>query len=231
MKTCLIIPTLNEKNNVTKIVKKIHKTKTKLDIIFIDDNSTDGTQAEIQSLKKRFRHINFIFRRNKSGIGSAHKDGIKIAYKKKYELIITMDCDGTHDPKYLKSLIQKSKSYDYVITSRFKKKGLIKDWPLSRKLITYLRHILVKIFLGINYDASGAYRCFFTKKIKLKDLMEAQNNDYAFFWEVTYLMKKKGYRIFEVPVKLVFRKLGKSKMKFRHIIFSLYYLFKLSLLR
>ena len=167
MKTCLIIPTLNEKNNVTKILEKIHKTKTKLDIIFIDDNSTDGTQAEIQSLKKKFRHVDYIFRHNKSGIGSAHKDGIKIAYKKKYELIITMDCDGTHDPKYLKILIQKSKSYDYVITSRFKKKGLIKDWPLSRKLITYLRHIFVKIFLGMNYDASGAYRCFFTKKIKL----------------------------------------------------------------
>ena len=61
--------------------------------------------------------------------------------------------------------------------------------------------------------------------------MEEKNKDYAFFWEVTYLMKKKGYRIYEVPVKLVFRKLGKSKMKFRHIIFSLYYLFKLSLLR
>ena len=142
-----------------------------------------------------------------------------------------MDCDGTHNPKYLKSLIQKSKNYDYVITSRFKKRGLIKDWPISRKLITYLRHIFVKIFLGINYDASGAYRCFLTKKIKLKHILSAKNNDYAFFWEVTYLLKKEGYKIYEIPVKLVFRKLGKSKMRFRHIVSSLYYLFKLSLLR
>ena len=231
MKICLIIPTLNEKNNVTKIIEKIHKTKIKLDVLFIDDNSDDGTKFEILHLKKKFRNIKYIFRQNKSGIGSAHKDGIKYAYNKKYNMIITMDCDGTHDPKYLKSLIQKSKNFDYVITSRFKKKGLIKDWPLTRKLITYLRHIFVKIFLGINYDASGAYRCFLTNKIKLKHIMNAKNNDYAFFWEVTYILKKEGYMIYEIPVKLVFRKLGKSKMKFRHIIYSLYYLFKLSFLR
>ncbi len=231
MKICLIIPTLNEKNNVTKIINKIQRTKIKLDILFIDDDSNDGTQLEILKLKKKFKNIKYLFRKNKSGIGSAHKDGIKYAYNKKYNLIITMDCDGTHDPKYLKNLIQKSKNFDYVITSRFKKKGLIKDWPFSRKLITYLRHIFVKIFLGINYDASGAYRCFLTNKIKLSHFIKAKNNDYAFFWEVTYILKKEGYKIYEIPVKLVFRKLGKSKMKIRHIIYSLYYLLKLSLLR
>ena len=94
-----------------------------------------------------------------------------------------------------------------------------------------MRHIFVKFFLGINYDASGAYRCFLTNRIKLNHLMKAKNNDYAFFWEVTYILKKEGYKIFEIPVKLVFRKLGKSKMKFKHIVYSLYYLFKLSFLR
>ena len=79
----------------------------------------------------------------------------------------------------------------------------------------------------MNYDASGAFRCFYTKKIKLEDILEAKNNEYAFFWEITYLLKKKGYTIYEIPVNLVFRKLGKSKMKIKHIIYSLYYLFKI----
>lgn len=231
MKICLIIPTLNESNNVTKIIKKIQKTKIKLDILFIDDNSNDGTQFEIVKFSKKFRNIKYIFRQNKFGIGSAHKDGIFFAYKNKYDIIITMDCDGTHDPKYLKNLINISRNFDYVITSRFKKKGLIKDWPLNRKIITYLRHYFVKFFLGINYDASGAYRCFLTKKIKLRHIMNAKNNDYAFFWEVTYILKKNGYKIYEIPVKLVFRKLGKSKMKIKHIFHSIYYLFKLSLIK
>lgn len=227
MKTCVIVPTLNEKNNVYKLIEKIRKTKIKLDVLFIDDNSNDGTQNEIKSLKRKFNFIYYIFRKNKSGIGSAHKDGIKYCYSKKYDLIITMDSDGTHDPKYFNQLIKYSKKFDYVLTSRFKKNDLIKDWPLIRKFITYTRHILVKLFLGMNYDASGAFRCFYTKKIKLKDILEAENNEYAFFWEITYLLKKKGYSIYEIPVYLVFRKLGKSKMKIKHIIYSLYYLFKI----
>jgi len=227
MKTCVIVPTLNEKNNVYKLIEKIRKTKIKLDVLFVDDNSNDGTQNEIKSLKRKFKFINYIFRKNKSGIGSAHKDGIKYCYVKKYDLIITMDSDGTHDPKYFNQLIKYSKKFDYILTSRFKKNDLIKDWPLVRKFITYTRHILVKLFLGMNYDASGAFRCFYTKKIKLRDILEAKNNEYAFFWEITYLLKKKGYTIYEIPVHLVFRKLGKSKMKIKHIIYSLYYLLKI----
>lgn len=227
MKSCVIIPTLNEENNVLKLYNKILKTKTNLDILFIDDNSSDNTRLVIQKLSKKNKKVKFIFRDNKKGIGSAHKDAIKYAYKKKYNLIITMDADGTHDPKYFKQMIKKAYTNDYVITSRFKKKDLIKDWPLERKIITYLRHFLVKSFLGLSHDASGAYRCFFTKKIPLNLFFKSKNNDYAFFWEVTYLIKLQGFTIYEVPARLVYRKLGKSKMKFKHIIYSLFYLIKI----
>ena len=227
MRSCVIIPTLNEENNILKLYNKILKTKTNLDILFIDDNSSDNTRLVIQKLSKKNKKIKFIFRNNKKGIGSAHKDAIKYAYKKKYNLIITMDADGTHDPKYFKQMIKKAYTNDYVITSRFKKKDLIKDWPIERKIITYLRHFFVKSFLGLTHDASGAYRCFLTKKIPLNLFFKSKNNDYAFFWEVTYLIKLKGFSIYEVPAKLVYRKLGKSKMKFKHIIYSLFYLIKI----
>lgn len=227
MKSCVIIPTLNEENNILKLYNKILKTKTNLDILFIDDNSSDNTRLIIKKLSKKNKKIKFIFRNNKKGIGSAHKDSIKYAYKKKYDLIITMDADGTHDPKYFKQMIKKAYENDYVITSRFKKKDLIKDWPIERKIITYLRHFFVKSFLGLSHDASGAYRCFFTKKIPLNIFFKSKNNDYAFFWEVTYLIKLKGFSIYEVPARLVYRKLGKSKMKFKHIIYSLFYLIKI----
>jgi dolichol-phosphate mannosyltransferase len=231
MRICVIVPTLNEKENVTKLVYKIKQTKIKLDILFIDDDSTDGTQSEIKLIKKRFLNIKYIFRKKKLGIGSAHKDGIRYCYKNNYDLIITMDCDGTHDPKYFRELIKKSKDYDYVITSRFKKNGLIEDWPITRKIITYTRHLMVMVFLGIRLDASGAFRCFYKKKIKLKDLLSAHNNDYAYFWEISYNLLRKSYSIYEVPVKLEFRKLGKSKMKLKHIVYSLLYLIRIFLLR
>ena len=227
MKICVIVPTLNEEKNIYKLLKRINKTKVKLDILFIDDNSLDKTQSFIKELKKKNKNIKYIFRKNRTGIGSAHKEGIKFCYRKKYNLIITMDGDGTHDPKYFKQMISNSKKFDYVITSRFKKPNLLKDWPLSRKILTYSRHFIVKFFLGIDFDASGAYRCFGVKKIRLQDILSSKNNDYAFFWELTYNLHKKGYSIFEIPVELVFRKLGKSKMRLRHIINSLFYLFKI----
>jgi len=227
MKIIVIIPTLNEEKNIEKILLKIKKTKIKTDVLFVDDNSKDKSQEIIIKLSKKFENINYLFRKNKVGIGSAHKDAIKKIYQQKYDLLITMDADGTHDPKYFKKMILYAKTNDYVITSRFIKSDLIKDWPLFRKIITYARHLLVKIFLGMSLDASGAYRCFYLKKINLKDILSAKNNDYAFFWEVTYIILKRGYSIKEVPVKLIYRKLGKSKMKISHIIFSLLYLFKI----
>jgi len=229
MKICVAIPTLNEEKNITNIFSKIKKNKIKLDILFIDDNSKDKSQELIKELSKKFKNVNYIFRKKKVGIGSAHKEAIKYIYKNRYDLLITMDADGTHDPKYFKKMIANAKKYDYVITSRFVQSGLIKDWPLFRKLITYIRHMLVKFFLGMSLDASGAYRCFYLKKISLKDILEAKNNDYAFFWEVTYIIKKRGYSIYEIPVKLIYRKLGKSKMKLKHIIYSLFYLLKIFL--
>jgi dolichol-phosphate mannosyltransferase len=229
MKICVIIPTLNEENNILNIFNKLKKTKIRFDLLFVDDNSRDKSRKIIKDLKNKFSYIKYIFRNNKSGIGSAHKEGISFCYKKKYDLIITMDADGSHDPKYIKPMIKALSHSDYVITTRFKKPNSLIGWPLSRKLITYSRHLFVKIFLGMNYDASGAFRCFKRNKIKLNDILSAKNNDYAFFWEVTYNLNKMGYKIYEVPVELIWRKLGKSKMKIRHIFYSFFYLFKIFL--
>jgi dolichol-phosphate mannosyltransferase len=227
MQNCIIIPTLNEKGNISKIYYKIKKYSLKTDILFIDDNSADGSRQEIKHLSRRYKNIKYLFRNSKKGIGSAHKEGIKYCYKKKYKTIITMDCDGTHDPKYIKQLIFYSKNYDYISTNRFLNKNLLSDWPFQRLMITKIRHFLISLLLKISFDASGAYRCFETKKIKLSDILSAKNNDYAFFWQITYMLFKKNYSIYEIPVKLPYRKLGKSKMKFHHMYSSLFYLIKL----
>lgn len=229
MRTCIIIPTLNEKGNISKLFYKISKFNIKTDILFIDDNSSDGSRNEIFILSKKYKNIKYLFRNSRMGIGSAHKEGIKYCYKKKYDTIITMDCDGTHDPRYIKSLLHYSKYYDYVSTNRFLKNRLLSDWPFKRILITKIRHYLVSFMLNIKFDASGAYRCFKIKKIKIEDILLAKNDNYAFFWEITYILNIKGYSIYEIPVKLPYRKLGKSKMKLFHIIDSLIHLIKIKI--
>ena len=225
----LIIPTLNEKKNITTLFKKIRKIDQKIDILFVDDNSTDGTREEILHLKKRNKSIYYIFRPRKLGIGSAHKDGLKFAYKKKYKIILTMDADGTHNPKYIKNLIKYSTKYDLISTNRFEKKDSLIEWPVHRRFLTKIRFYLINILLNINYDSSGAYRCYNAKNIKLNDVLGAKNDGYSFFWESLYLLNKKRYSIKEIPIYLPYRKVGSSKMTMRDIIGSLFYLFKYSI--
>ena len=110
----LIIPTLNEKKNITTLFKKIRKIDHKIDILFIDDNSTDGTRQKIFNLSKKNKQIKYIFRKKKLGVGSAHKVGLQIAYKKKYTIAITMDADGTHNPKYIPILLRHNKNNPIV---------------------------------------------------------------------------------------------------------------------
>lgn len=225
----LIIPTLNERENITLLFKKIRKIDTKINILFVDDNSTDGTREEILHLKKRNKSIFYIFRPKKMGIGSAHKDGLKFAYKKKYKIILTMDADGTHNPKYIKKLLKYSLNYDLISTNRFEQKNSLIEWPIQRRLLTRVRYYLINILLNIRYDSSGAYRCYNAKNIKLNDILIAKNDGYSFFWESLYLLNKKKYSIKEIPIYLPYRKVGSSKMTIRDIIGSLLYLFKYSL--
>ena len=231
----IIVPTLNEKENIKILFNKLTETNIAFDLLFIDDNSNDGSQEEIKKLIKENQNINCIFRPKKMGIGSAHKDGLIWSYKKKYKTIITMDADGTHDPKYLQYLIDELKNFDIVVTTRFLGKNSISDkikstktnlegWPLFRIFLTTLRHFTISWLLSTPYDASGAYRCINCQKVKLSDLILAKNNSYSYFWESIFILHRKKYLIGQIPIYLPFRIYGSSKMRIRDIYFSIYYL-------
>ena len=189
-KNLIIIPTYNEALNIKSLIIKILKLKKNFDLLIIDDNSPDGTQSVIKKLK--LKNVFLIIRKNKNGIGSAHKVGLKWGYKRNYKKIITMDADGTHNPKYIKALLNVSIDTDLVVTNRFLKKESISTWPILRIIITHIRHYLIKLLLGMPYDASGAYRCYNTNKIKISDILKAKDNSYSFFWESLFLLHKKN---------------------------------------
>ena len=135
MKILIIIPVLNEEKNIRLIWSKIVKLKNlKKDILFIDDNSTDNTRIKIINLKKKNKNIFLLKRDSKKGIGSAHKIGIIWGYKKRYPIIVTMDCDGTHDPVHIKKMLKliKTQKYEMISTNRFLKKNSLSDWSFWR---------------------------------------------------------------------------------------------------
>ncbi len=226
-KILIIVPVYNEEGNIKPLIKNIFKyLKKDKSILFIDDNSKDKTRLEIEECQKKYKKIFLKVRKFKLGIGSAHKFALKWAYNKKYKIIVTMDCDGTHHPKYIIKMINalKNKDSDIISTNRFIEKNSLNGWSLWRKFLTTLRFKVINKLLNIQFDSSGAFRCYDTKKVKLKDLLEAKNNSYSFFWESTFLLNKKNYKIFEIPIKLPARLTGSSKMEFKDIIFALTYL-------
>ena len=181
--------------------------------------------------KKKFKRIFLIKRPKKLGIGSAHKDGLKWGYKKKYSIIITMDCDGTHNPIYINRMVKllSFRKIDLVSTNRFLQKNSLDDWSLWRKKLTTLRHYMIKLLLNIEFDSSGAFRCYNIKKIKLQDILKAKNESYSFFWESIFILSKKKYSIGEIPIELPYRSSGSSKMKIKDIINALIYIFIISI--
>ena len=220
----IVIPTLNEKENIKILFNKLTAINIVFDLLFIDDNSSDGSQEIIKELKKKNQNINYIFRPKKMGIGSAHKEALVWCYKKNYKTIITMDADGTHDPKYLKFLIKELKNFNIVVTSRFLGKNLLEGWPLFRVFLTRLRYVTISLLLSIPYDSSGAFRCINCQKVALSDLILAKDDGYAYFWESIFILHKKKYRITQIPVQLPYRTIGYSKMTIKDIFFSIYYL-------
>ena len=225
----VVAPTLNEKENIEILFNKLNATNIKFDLLFIDDNSSDGSREVIKTLLKENQNINYIFRPKRMGIGSAHKDGLIWCYKKNYKIIITMDTDGTHDPKYIKFLIEKLKNFDMVVTSRFLEKNSLEGWTLFRVFLTTLRHLTISLLLSMPYDSSGAFRCINSEKVALSDLILAKNNGYSYFWESMFILHKKKYRIAQIPIKLPFRKIGSSKMNLKDIFFAIYYLIEVFL--
>ena len=134
-----------------------------------------------------------------------------------------MDCDGTHDPKYINKIVKLLNNNNLVITDRFKIKKSLSDWNIYRKFITTFRHIFVTFIFNINLDSSGAFRCYDTRKIKLKDIMLAKSNSYSFFTESTVILFTKKYKINQIPVLLPKRHSESSKMKFMDVVIGFLY--------
>lgn len=232
MRLLITIPTLNEKNNINYIVKKIFFYVKKADILFIDDNSSDGSKEIIINLKKKNKKIHSILRKKRYGIGAAYKVAFFWAKKKNYNLCVTMDCDRTHNPFYLKKMLTMiKKDYSIINTNRFKYPNAIKDWPLIRRILTNFRFLLVKLFTKSNLDSSGGFRLYNLDKINFKHFFFSKNNSYFFLIESLYYFEKLNYRIFEIPIILKKRAYEESKMNILHIFTSLFFLVKLGFKR
>lgn len=223
----LFIPTYNESKNIVKLYQQIKELHLGIDILFLDDNSPDGTGRVIDNLAMYDRTIHVIHRASKMGIGSAHLEGIDFAYKNNYRTLITMDSDFSHDPQDIAKFQAVSNEYEIVIGTRFVKKGSLDGWKLSRKVLTHAGHLATKTLLKIPYDASGAFRLYRLDRIDAILFKMISAKGYSFFPESLYALFSNGIKVKEIPIKLPRRFNGVSKMNLRDVYIGIISLFSI----
>ena len=224
----ILIPTYNEKENVETIYREIRAQELPADILFLDDNSPDGTGELVQAIAQKDTGVFSKHRSGKLGVGSAHLEGIQYAYEQGYSALITMDCDFTHQPEDIPKFLELAEDYDLIIGSRHLQEKSLEGWSLQRRLLTRLGYFLTGTLLNIPYDATGAFRLYRLDRIDRQVFSLVTSHSYSFFFEsLFFLLNRLHLRVVEIPIKLPVRACGHSKMKLKDIIGSF---FKLVLL-
>lgn len=211
---CLIFtPTYNERDNVGPLLAAILDQRLDCDVLFLDDNSPDGTGALLDELARRHARVEVIHRAGKEGIGTAHQAGIRWAYDRGYDQLVTMDSDFAHPPEYLPAfLAAAAEGYDVVVGSRYLQRHSLADWSLHRRLLTRVGHALTVTLLGLPYDATGAFRCYRLNRIPRHAFDLVRSRGYAFFFESLYVLHVNGFAVGQTPIHLPGRTFGASKM-------------------
>ena len=213
--TIVIIPTYNEIESVDKMVDAIFALPQTFDILFIDDNSPDGTAKKIKEIQAIYPNRIYLEERpGKLGLGTAYIHGFKWAIAKKYPMIVEMDCDFSHDPKDLIRLREASlNGADLVIGSRYVSGGKVKNWPMKRILMSYFASVYVRLILWISIkDTTAGFKCYKKEVLQKIQLDNVTFKGYAFQICMKYAALKHGFKVKEIPITFIDRLYGESKM-------------------
>jgi len=212
-KALVIIPTYDEKDNVGPISRAVFKTLPQSNILFVDDNSPDGTGKIIDKMAEQDNKIHVVHKQGKAGLGRAYITGFKWAIEHGYDYIFEMDSDFSHDPAELENFMKAIPNSDLVLGSRYMHGIRITNWPLRRLVLSKGAAMYVRIITGMPVtDPTGGFKCYRSEVLKAIDLDAVQSNGYSFQVEMTHNAWMLGFRITEIPITFVDRRAGYSKM-------------------
>ncbi|MDA8761767.1 polyprenol monophosphomannose synthase [Flavobacteriaceae bacterium] len=214
--TLVIIPTYNEKENIEAIIKTVFEQDKKFHILVVDDNSPDGTAAIVDDLILRYSDRLFIEKRaGKNGLGTAYIHGFKWAIEKKYDYIIEMDADFSHNPEDLVRLYNacENEGADVSIGSRYSQGVNVVNWPMKRVLLSYFASKYVRFITRIPvHDTTAGFVCYKRRVLETINLNTIRFVGYAFQIEMKFKAWKHNFNIKEVSVIFTDRTEGTSKM-------------------
>ena len=210
----VIVPTYNERENISRLVPAVLDKDPRLEILVVDDGSPDGTGDIVEAMGARDPRVHLLRRPRKMGLGTAYIAGFKWALEKNYDYVFEMDADFSHDPAHLPEFLRAIETADLVIGSRYRGgKVTVVNWPMSRLLLSYFANVYARIVTGLFiWDLTAGFKCYRRAVLQAVDLDDVRSNGYAFQIEMHYRTWKKKFRIVEIPIVFVDRTEGTSKM-------------------
>ncbi len=212
MKTCVVIPTYDERANVEKMARAVLGLGIDgLEVLFVDDNSPDGTGALLDALSKEDARVKVLHRERKEGLGRAYVAGFRAALEQGAARIVQMDCDFSHDPKDVARLL--AEDADLVIGSRYVPGGATPGWPFKRRLVSRAGGVFIRIVTGMPLrDPTGGFKCWKAETLKKIDFETVASKGYSFQLEMNHRTWKAGCSIQEIPIVFTDRAAGYSKI-------------------
>jgi dolichol-phosphate mannosyltransferase len=215
----VIVPTYNERENISRLIETVLAQDPRVEILVVDDGSPDGTSEIVDRIITTNRRVHIHRRPKKLGLGTAYIAGFRWAIERKYDLIMEMDADFSHDPAHIPQFLRAAEAADVVLGSRYREgKVTIINWPISRLILSYSANVYARVVTGLPvWDATGGFKCFHRKVLEAIDLNSVKSNGYAFQIEMSFRAWKRGFKIVEIPIIFVDRTEGTSKMS-GHIV-------------
>jgi dolichol-phosphate mannosyltransferase len=222
VKTVVVVPTYNEKENLRTFVPTFFKEFSGLDLLVVDDNSPDGTAQLVRDFKAIFPQISLLVRQQKQGLGPAYEDGFKAAIRQGYDLIVQMDADFSHSFSDLRRILNSVTGNDFVVGARWIKDGKVANWSWWRRLLSYGGNKYVQLIMGSRvHDWTGGFNAW--RRHVLLDVIQKplSAQGYCFQVELKWRALRLNFRPVEVPIVFEERRAGQSKMSLRIIIEAL----------
>ena len=210
----IVVPTYNEKDNVRSVASAFLEYLPAAEILFVDDNSPDGTGEVLDEIASENERIQVMHRAGKLGLGTAYLEGFQWGLERDYDYLLEMDADFSHDPKYLPGMLQAAADgADMVVGSRYVKGGGTENWGVGRQFISRCGSLYARTILGVGIrDLTSGFICYRKQTLEKLGLENVQSNGYSFQIEMKYRVLKAGMSIKEFPIVFVDRRVGQSKM-------------------
>ena len=232
MKTLITLCTYNEVDNLRGLIPELLSLVPAANILVIDDNSPDGTGMLVSEMTRHDDRIRLLSRPGKQGLGTATLAGFRYAIEHNYELLVNMDADFSHGPKYVPQLIAAASEYDVVIASRYMPGGGVAGWTFRRKLMSQTINFWARFWLGLKTaDNSGSFRCFRVARLAEVDWDLTVARGYAFQEEILYRCRRVDCLMTEVPFIFEDRRFGVTKINLKECIVAVWVIFLLGLQR